>query len=97
MSNRLGNPQPFFPEGRPSANVPSAAWRHGEEARERRQGRIGKPKRSRRCPVEERHGLPEGVDRPTIVALDLVGEAERLVRHPVQDGSPLAVASARAR
>ena len=31
-------------------------------------------------PVEGRHGLPEAVDRPPIVALGLVGQAEVAVR-----------------
>ena len=31
-------------------------------------------------PVEGRHGLPETVDRPTIVALEQVGHAKVLVR-----------------
>ena len=26
LSNCLGNPEPFFPEGLPSANVPNSAW-----------------------------------------------------------------------
>src|SRR5262249_43907698 len=37
------------------------------------------------CPVEEGRGLLEAVDRPTIVALGLVGEAEVLVRQRVED------------
>ena len=49
------------------------------------------------CPVERRHGLPEAVDRPTIVTLGLVGSAEIEVRQGVQDDIPPAVASARAR
>src|SRR5262249_34584898 len=36
------------------------------------------------CSVESRHGLREVVDRPTIVALELVGEAEVLVRQGVE-------------
>jgi hypothetical protein len=36
-------------------------------------------------PVKERHRLLEAVDRPTIVALELVGYAEKEIRHPVQD------------
>ena len=39
-------------------------------------------------PVEGRHGLPEAVDRPTIVALGLVGCAEVEVRQRVQDDLP---------
>ena len=39
-------------------------------------------------PVEGRHGLPEAVDRPTIVALGLIGYAKELVRQRVQDALP---------
>ena len=38
--------------------------------------------------VEGRHDLPEAVDRPTIVALGLVGEAEVVVRQRLQDDIP---------
>ena len=40
------------------------------------------------CPLEGRHGLPEAVDRPPIVTLGLVGEAEVVVRQRVQDDIP---------
>jgi hypothetical protein len=39
-------------------------------------------------PIEERHGLPEAVDRPTIVALGLIGSAEAAIRQCVQDDIP---------
>ena len=39
-------------------------------------------------PVEGRHSLPVVVDRPTIVALGLVGSAEVEVRQRVQDDIP---------
>ena len=39
-------------------------------------------------PVESRHGLPAAVDRPPIVALGLVSEAEVEVRERVQDTIP---------
>ena len=39
-------------------------------------------------PPEDRHGLPEAVDRPTIVALGMVGEAKLVVRQRVQDDIP---------
>ena len=39
-------------------------------------------------PVESRHGLPVAVDRPTIVALDLVGQAQALVRQGVGHDLP---------
>ena len=40
------------------------------------------------CPVKGYHGLLEAVDRPTIVALGLVGLAEVAVRHRLQDDLP---------
>ena len=38
--------------------------------------------------VEGRHSLPEAVDRSTIVALELIGKAEVVVRQRVQDDIP---------
>ncbi len=35
--------------------------------------------------VEGRHGLPEAVDSPPVVALGLVGDAKELVRQRLQD------------
>ena len=39
-------------------------------------------------PIEERHGLPEAVDRLTIVTLGVVGHAEVAVRQRLQDDIP---------
>ena len=39
-------------------------------------------------PVKRRYGLPEAVDRLTIVTLGLVGSAEVEVRQRVQDDLP---------
>src|SRR6266446_5918555 len=39
-------------------------------------------------PFEGRHGLPEAVDRPTKVALGMIGYAEAVVRPRVQDDIP---------
>ena len=39
-------------------------------------------------PVEGYHGLPEAVDRPTIVALGLVGYAKVAVRQCLRDNIP---------
>jgi hypothetical protein len=39
-------------------------------------------------PAEGRHGLPEAVDRPIIVTLGMVGQAEVLVRQRLQDDVP---------
>ena len=40
------------------------------------------------CPLEGRHGWPQAVNRPTIVALDVVGVAEALVRQRLPDAIP---------
>ena len=40
------------------------------------------------CPLEGRHGVPQAVNRPTIVALGMVGVAEALVRQRLQDAIP---------
>src|SRR5262245_2608115 len=82
----LGNPEPLFPKG-------PALGEHAEFGMT--QSEFGTCKHGRQdnltealvapLPVEERHGLPEAGDRPTIVALPLRGYAETLVCQPVQD------------
>ena len=73
----------------PSANVPSSAWHQARKARESTAGRehLTEALAALR-PVEGRHGLPEAVDRPTIVALGMVGDAEVVVRQRLQDDIP---------
>ena len=89
MSNRLGNPQPFFPEGTALGERAQLGMAPGEAGTGVHGGQddlteaLVAPR-----PVEGRHGLPEAVDRPTIVALGLVGEAEVVVRQRVQDDIP---------
>jgi hypothetical protein len=39
-------------------------------------------------PFEGRHSLPEAVDRLTIIALDLEGHTEGLIRQRLQDDLP---------
>ena len=60
--------------------------------REIRRGEHGEDKLTEalmaRYTVEGRHGLPETIDRPPIVALRLVGNAEVQVRQQVQDDLP---------
>ena len=74
MSHRLGNPQPFFPEGPALGEHAQLGMAPGELGTGVHGGQddlteaLAAPR-----PVEERHGLPEAVDRPTIVALGLVG------------------------
>ena len=60
-------------------------------------GRKTQLKRSRPRPFEKRHSLPETIDRPTIVALGMVGKAEAEVASACRTTSPPAVASARVR
>ena len=89
VSNRLGNPQPFFPEGPALGERAQLGMAPGEPGTGVHGGQedlteaLAAPR-----PLEGRHGLPEAVDRPTIVALGLVGYAEVLVRQRVQDDIP---------
>ena len=86
MSNCLGNPQPFFSDGPAFGKRAQRRMGHGEEGTGEYGRQVGKAEMLvAPCPVEERHRLPEGVERPTIVALDVIGEAEILVGHRVQD------------
>ena len=74
VSHRLGNPQPFFPEGPALGERAQLGMAPGEVGTGEHGGQddlteaLVAPR-----PVEGRHGLPEAVDRPTIVALGLVG------------------------
>ena len=69
--------------------MPNSAWHAGEVGTGEHGGQddlteaLVAPR-----PVEGCHGLPEAVDRPTIVALGLVGLAEALVRQRLQDDLP---------
>ena len=97
--DRLGNPEPFFPVGAALSERAQLGMAPGEPGTGVHGGQddlteaLVAP-----CPLEGRHGLLEAVDRPTIVALGLVGEAKELVCQCLQDDLPaMAVASARAR
>ena len=74
MINCLSNPQPFFPEGTALSECAQLGMTPGEEGpgghggQENLAEALAVPP-----PVERGHGLPEAVDRPTIVALGLVG------------------------
>ena len=89
VTNRLGNPEPFFPEGTALGERAQLGMAPGEAGTGEHGGQenlaeaLAAPR-----PVEGRHGLPEAVDRPTIVALGLVGYAEVVVRQRVQDDIP---------
>ena len=86
VSDRLSNPQPFVPESTALSERAQLGMALGE---------FGTGVHSGEEPLAEalvaprsgegHHGLPEEVDGPTIVALDLVGEAEILVRQCLQD------------
>ena len=75
--------------------------RHGSQASQARACTAGQGDLHRSavtpCAVEGRHRLPEAVDRPTIVALGMVGVAKVEICQRCRTTSPLAVASARAR
>ena len=77
--NRLGNPQPFFPEGSALGEHAQLGMAPGEAGtgEHGRQDDLTETLAAPR-PVKGRHGLPEAVDRPMIVALGLVGHAEAL-------------------
>ena len=80
---------PSSPRALPSANVPNSAWHQAREAREVTAGRIDLTEAlAAPRPLERCHGLPEAVDRPPIVTLGLVGDAEVLIRQRVQDDLP---------
>src|SRR5712691_5790513 len=89
MSNRLGNPEPFVPEGSSLSERAQLGLAPPEEGTGAHGGQdelteaLAAPR-----PVEGHHGLPEAVYRPTIVALGRVGCAEVVVRQRVQDDLP---------
>ena len=99
MSNRLGNPEPFFPEGTALGERSQLGMAPGEPgAGSARQA--GRPDRNARggAPLEECHSLPEAVDRPMIVTL-VHGRLwpRNWFASACRTTSPLAMASARAR
>ena len=88
VSNRLGNLEPFFPEGPALGERAQLGMAPGEVGTGEHGGQDDAEALAAPRPVEGRHGLPEAVDRPTIVALGLVGVAEVVVRQRVQDDIP---------
>src|SRR5262245_43608996 len=79
--NRLGNSEPFCPEGSTHGEQAQLGMTRGEPGTRDHSGQEGLPKvlvapRT----LEERYSLPEVVNRPTIVTLGLVAVAEILVR-----------------
>ena len=89
VSHRLRDPEPFFPKGpalgeRAQLGIAPGKPGTGEHGGQEHMTEALVAPRA----VEGHHGLPEAIDRPTIVALGLVGVAEVLVRQRVQDGIP---------
>ena len=81
VRNRLGNPQPFFPEGTALSEQAELGMTRGEPGTGGHGGQenlaeaLVAPR-----PIERRH---RNVNRPTIIALGLIGLAEVLVRPQV--------------
>jgi hypothetical protein len=89
VSNRLGNPQPFFPKGPALGERAQLGMAPGEVGTGLHGGQDDIPEALvAPRPIEGRHSLPEAVDRLTIVALELVGHAQGLVRQRLQDDIP---------
>ena len=89
MRHRLGNPQPFVAEGAPLTEGAQFGMAPGKPGTGLHGGQDHLAKAlTASHPVESRHGLPAAVDRPPIVALGLVSEAEVEVRERVQDTIP---------
>jgi hypothetical protein len=87
---RFGNLHPFVSEGPPLGERAELGMAQGEHGTGEHGGQSNLAEALvASCPVEGRHGLPEAVDRPTIVALSLVGYTEVLVRQRVQDDIPM--------
>src|SRR6266545_3773765 len=88
MINRLGNLEPFIPDRPARGERAEFSMASGEVGTGEHRGDQLTEALVALHPVEGCHGLPETVDRPTIVALTLVGEAEVYVRQQVQDDLP---------
>jgi len=86
----LGNPESFCPEGTPLGERAHLGMALGEAASGVHGGQDNLAEAlAAPSPVKGRDGLPETVYYPTIVALELVGLAEELVRQRVQDNIPV--------
>ena len=89
VRNRLGNPEPFFPKSTALGEPAQLGMAPGKVGTGVHGGQDNLTEALAALrPVEGRYGLPEAVDRPTIVALELVGYAEELIRLRVQDDLP---------
>jgi hypothetical protein len=89
VCHRLGNPQPFVPEGTAPGEYAQLGMTRGEVGTGVYGGQddctetFAAPR-----PVEERHGLLETVDRLAIVALGPIGYTEAVIRQRVQNEIP---------
>ena len=87
--DRLGDPQPFFPQHIALGERAQLSMTRGKEGTGVHGGQedlteaLAAPRA-----LEGRHGLPKAVECPTVVALGMVGCAEGLVRQRLQDGLP---------
>jgi hypothetical protein len=84
--DRLCDPQPFFAEGTTFGELPQLGIAVGEggSGEYGGQGDLAEPL-AVPCSLDGRHGPCEAVDRPTIVALGLVGGVKVAVRPRLQD------------
>src|SRR5947209_18042967 len=85
MINRLGNLEPFIPDSPALGERAELSMACGEVGTGEHGGDQLTEALVALHTVEGRHGLPETVERPTIVALRLVGNAEVYVRQQAQD------------
>ena len=89
MRRRLGDPEPFFAEGRALGERPQLGMARGESGTGEHGGQedlteaLVAP-----SPLEGRYGLPEILDRPPVIALGLIGPTEVAVRQRLQDDLP---------
>src|SRR4029453_11281508 len=89
MSDRLGNLQPFFPEGVALGKRAQLGMAHGELTTRLHSGQEDLTEAlAASHPVEGHYGCPKPGARPPIVALSVVGEAEVVVCQRLQDDVP---------
>ena len=88
VSNCLGNPQPFFSECPALGKYPQLGIVPGEEGTGKHGGQVDLTKAfAAPNTLEGRDGLPQAVNRPTIVALSLVDRLDS--RHQPSTGQGL--------
>jgi hypothetical protein len=87
MRNRLGNSEPFFPEGTALGEHAQLGMTRGEKGTGEYGGQedLAEALMALR-PLEGHHELSEAIDCPPIVALALVGKTAVVIRYGVQDG-----------